>query len=381
MYVRKFEADTIEDALKDIKRELGPDAIILKTISNKGLKGAFKKKKIEITAAISEKTYTKKANVDAVLNPEEKSEFYQGSSSYISNMIDRMDNGREKMNASQKNKYSSSYGDMSLNRNVKVDRSEKIDKAISKMTHGGLEQFLSVDEEPKVDKNFSLNQSLSSFDFDNENEKLNHNHFLKKSQSQNSSKDIQGKKINRYIDQEDDQFDDHNEELENAYGRGNTQGDLGYSFQSNNQASQQEIIELSENFKEYAEMQKAKIESLEKKLYEMTKVVHKFQKPEANGIFQLRQLLRSHGVHNEYVTKIIKKATFELSESELDNSEVVLEFAFREMQNAIHVALPKFAKTVTAPSVTIFLSESMTGQSSLIKKICAGKSDSVIINN
>ena len=60
MYVRKFEADTIEEALKDIKRELGPDAIILKTLTNKGLKGAFKKKRIEITAAISEKTYTKK---------------------------------------------------------------------------------------------------------------------------------------------------------------------------------------------------------------------------------------------------------------------------------------------------------------------------------
>ena len=53
MYVRKFEADTIEEALKEIKRELGPDAVILKTITNKGLKGAFKKKKIEITAAIT----------------------------------------------------------------------------------------------------------------------------------------------------------------------------------------------------------------------------------------------------------------------------------------------------------------------------------------
>jgi flagellar biosynthesis protein FlhF len=41
MYVRKFEADTIEDALKDIKRELGPDAVILKTITNKGSKRCF----------------------------------------------------------------------------------------------------------------------------------------------------------------------------------------------------------------------------------------------------------------------------------------------------------------------------------------------------
>ena len=60
MYVRKFEAESLEDALKAIKKELGPDAIILKTVTNKGLKGAFKKKRIEITAAISEKSYTKK---------------------------------------------------------------------------------------------------------------------------------------------------------------------------------------------------------------------------------------------------------------------------------------------------------------------------------
>ena len=46
MFVRKFEADTLEEALKSIKKELGPDAIILKTITNKGIKGAFKSKKI-----------------------------------------------------------------------------------------------------------------------------------------------------------------------------------------------------------------------------------------------------------------------------------------------------------------------------------------------
>ena len=48
MFVRKFEADTLEEALKSIKKELGPDAIILKTITNKGIKGAFKSKKIDM---------------------------------------------------------------------------------------------------------------------------------------------------------------------------------------------------------------------------------------------------------------------------------------------------------------------------------------------
>ena len=68
MFVKKFEADTLEEALKAVKLELGPDAIILKTITNNGLKGAFKKKKIEITAAISERSFEKKSKVDKVLN-------------------------------------------------------------------------------------------------------------------------------------------------------------------------------------------------------------------------------------------------------------------------------------------------------------------------
>ena len=61
MHVRKFYGETIEETLKKIKTELGPDTIILKTVSNKGVKGALKKHKIEITAAISEKDYVKKA--------------------------------------------------------------------------------------------------------------------------------------------------------------------------------------------------------------------------------------------------------------------------------------------------------------------------------
>ena len=69
----------MKQALKDIKHELGPDAVILKTITNKGLKGAFKKNKIEITAAISEKNYGRKAQVDTVLNESQQEEFYNGS--------------------------------------------------------------------------------------------------------------------------------------------------------------------------------------------------------------------------------------------------------------------------------------------------------------
>ena len=124
MYVRKFEADTIEEALKDIKRELGPDAVILKTITNKGLKGAFKKKKIEITAAISEKNYVRKAQVDTVLNDNQKEEFYGGSASYIANMIDQHDQSKaaqsslKQQGSSSMTQKQSGYGSAGLNRTV-----------------------------------------------------------------------------------------------------------------------------------------------------------------------------------------------------------------------------------------------------------------------
>ena len=60
MHVRKFQGETIEETLKTIKKELGPDAIILKTTTNKGIKGAFKKNRVEVTAAILKKNYLKK---------------------------------------------------------------------------------------------------------------------------------------------------------------------------------------------------------------------------------------------------------------------------------------------------------------------------------
>ena len=67
MHVRKFQGDTIEDTLKQIKSELGPDAIILKTTTNRGLKGAFKRSRVEVTAAITEKTYLKKATLESAV--------------------------------------------------------------------------------------------------------------------------------------------------------------------------------------------------------------------------------------------------------------------------------------------------------------------------
>ena len=126
MHIEKFEADTLDQALKQIKLKLGPDAIILKTITNKGLVGALKKKKIEITAAISENNYRKKASVDRALGEEAKETFYQAPSSHISKMIDNYSGAR---NESPER----SYGKLALNKNLaKLESTGDLDDFLGK---------------------------------------------------------------------------------------------------------------------------------------------------------------------------------------------------------------------------------------------------------
>ena len=53
MQVRKFEAKSMQDALAMVKRELGPEAIILAAKDNKGSFGLAGETSVEVTAAVS----------------------------------------------------------------------------------------------------------------------------------------------------------------------------------------------------------------------------------------------------------------------------------------------------------------------------------------
>ncbi len=72
MQVKKFEAPTIQDALDTIKRELGPEAIILQTKKNKRGFGLLSKSSIEITAAVSARSIEKKKVLETRLKDETK---------------------------------------------------------------------------------------------------------------------------------------------------------------------------------------------------------------------------------------------------------------------------------------------------------------------
>src|SRR3954463_11285341 len=64
MQIKKFEAPTIQEALETIKRELGPEAIILQTKKyNRGF-GLMSRASVEVTAAVSERSLQKKHYTD-----------------------------------------------------------------------------------------------------------------------------------------------------------------------------------------------------------------------------------------------------------------------------------------------------------------------------
>lgn len=345
MYVRKFEADTIEEALKDIKRELGPDAVILKTITNKGLKGAFKKKKIEITAAISEKNYVRKAQVDTILNDNQKEEFYGGSASYIANMIDQHDQSKaaqsshKQQGSSSMTQKQSGYGSAGLNRTVSTT------KGIASSLKEGLDDFLSLGE--KEDRHQGR-----EFNFDDEME---------------ATRPIQAQPRRQQA----------------PIARTNSSAPMS-AQQSAPQAPVQSAAPANHARVDVEfEKQKNKIEDLEKKLYELTRNFERVHKKEPIGIYQLRTTLRSLDINETYIQSLIKKGLFELTDTDVENADVVFEFALREMMNTVAVAMPLFSASETkkSPVITVFVSESSCGQTSMVQKVGMLKQDSVIIRN
>lgn len=320
MYVRKFESETIDGALKAIKQEFGPDAIILKTMTNKGLKGALKKKRVEVTAAISEKNYTKKSRVDAVLDTDTKEDFYQNNSSYISEMIDsHSDNRDDKEDFDRYEVKNSGYSQVALNRPVQS----------IKQKSSTLDDFLKTSD----------------------SERLANDHPVavkREASVQRSSYESTEEKVAT------------NNELEN-----------NSKFEARNESMQTNINEDHIN----------KINILEKKIFELTRSVERIEEHEPVGLYQLRTTLRSLNINEHYVRDIAKKAIFELSKDDLENSDIVFEYSLREMLSSINTSLPMFSNTNETQSsvVTILLSDSSCGQTAALYKLSAMKKNSLLI--
>lgn len=328
MYVRKFEADSLDEALKAIKRELGPDAIILKTVTNKGLKGAFKKNRVEITAAISEKNYTKKARVDHTLQDDQRDKFYQNDSRYISQMIDGYSGNRDESQVPQGN--GGNYTNLGLNKQVQSL------KDMGSRVRNSLDDFLSGDAQDHFDGNegLALGQRPEVLNIPS-----------------GATQQVRQEEV--YVAPVQEQR------------REAPQAQAGL----NNEA--QEVIQD----------QRRKIDALEKKLYELTKSVERIDKREPEGIFQLRTTLRSLSIAEHTVNELLRKAMFELKESELQDPDVVFEFTLREMLERVPTAMPKFSNLdgSETPFLTVLVSDNSCGQTSMLYKLGALRKGSVLV--
>lgn len=318
MYVKKFEGEKLDEVLKSVKMELGPDAIILKTITNKGLKGAFKKSRIEITAAISEQNYEKKSKVDHVLTTDQKEKFYSDSASEVNRSIQKYNESIPKNNGG--------YGAMGLNKVVNT-----VSKASSKIKNG-LDDFLSAtssDEEDAQPTQVVLPEATGLHTQSNTQSNLINQVY--------SSKDYAPEEV---VSQTPIQT-----------------------------ASTEVALELRHQLK----TQQNQIELLERKLFELTKNLSVTENHCADhqGVKDLKTTLKTLDLSDKIVSDIIKKAKFELSNDDLEDPDIVYDFALRQLHNSIQVDMPLFSSVhvQNRPVVTVLLSETACGQGSMALKL------------
>jgi flagellar biosynthesis protein FlhF len=98
MRVKKFEAKNMKDALKMVKSELGPDAVILSAKDNRkfGLQG---ESSVEITAAASETTLEKKRFVESRMTARDRERFHSSNARTQRQIINHMVDSRARSNA------------------------------------------------------------------------------------------------------------------------------------------------------------------------------------------------------------------------------------------------------------------------------------------
>ncbi|MDH5580729.1 MAG: hypothetical protein OEY33_02400, partial [Bdellovibrionales bacterium] len=118
----------------------------------------------------------------------------------------------------------------------------------------------------------------------------------------------------------------------------------------------------------------------ERQILELTNSIESLEKKEPTGLYHLRVNLAGHSIDENYIQFLIKKAVFELSEQDLKSSETVFDFALREMAQEIRTEMPLFSKVDEKENVvTVLISETSVGQSSMIMKLGSMVENSVIV--
>jgi flagellar biosynthesis protein FlhF len=90
MRVKKFEARSMKEALRMVKAELGPEAVILGARENKRSFGLGGEASFEVTAAVSETTLQKKKFVESRLKEDDREKFRAADARMQRRMIEKM---------------------------------------------------------------------------------------------------------------------------------------------------------------------------------------------------------------------------------------------------------------------------------------------------
>ena len=102
MQIKKYEAQNLKDAIEAVKRELGPDAIILQTKTNKKGFGLLSGRSVEVTAAVSEKDISKKKKFENRLDSETREEFRKMPASRMNQITEKYVDQRKKLRSKNK---------------------------------------------------------------------------------------------------------------------------------------------------------------------------------------------------------------------------------------------------------------------------------------
>lgn len=153
MRVKKFEAKNMKDALRMVKAELGPDAVILAARDNRkfGLAGDVS---VEITAAVSETTLQKKAFAESRLTARDRERFHASDArtqrQIIQHMVDSRVESRAPAKPERRPITTTSYIDIQ-DEEVQPSqrRSAALDKARGRNVRDLLEDF---DQDFEVDQ-------------------------------------------------------------------------------------------------------------------------------------------------------------------------------------------------------------------------------------
>ncbi|MCW3488729.1 flagellar biosynthesis protein FlhF [Dethiobacter alkaliphilus] len=105
MKIKKYCVDTVQEGMLQIKKELGPEAVIIESrkVREKGFRGLFAPVKVEITAAVD--TPVRQQPVAAARQPERQEERLQSEITELKQMVNQLVSRQQKQNIEEKGPF------------------------------------------------------------------------------------------------------------------------------------------------------------------------------------------------------------------------------------------------------------------------------------